>query len=62
VTIALLIAVAAIVDRTARASAWQEIAMERRWNHEARWNDGSTEPDRDRQQPAAHDAARGRLP
>ena len=34
-TIALAIAAAAIVDRTNRASAWQEIAMERRWNREA---------------------------
>lgn len=28
------IAVAAITDRNARATAWRQIALERRWNHE----------------------------
>ncbi len=29
-------ALAALADRTARSSAWRQIALERRWNHEQR--------------------------
>jgi hypothetical protein len=56
-TIALVIAAAAIVDRTNRAAAWQEIAAERRWNHDVLGIAGSAQPDGQAHQPAAHDAA-----
>lgn len=28
------LALAALADRSARAKAWRQIALERRWNHE----------------------------
>jgi hypothetical protein len=30
------LALAAFADRSARAAAWRQIALERRWNHEQR--------------------------
>lgn len=29
-------ALAVVVDRSARATAWRQIALERRWNHDQR--------------------------
>jgi hypothetical protein len=34
--IVLGLALAALADRSARAAAWRQIALERRWNHEHR--------------------------
>jgi hypothetical protein len=34
--LACIAAVAAAIDRSARAAAWRQIALERRWNHEQR--------------------------
>lgn len=34
--IALLVALAVLADRGARAAAWRRIADERRWNHDKR--------------------------
>ena len=37
--------IAALADRTARATAWRYIALERRWNHENMTTNLSSPPD-----------------